>query len=138
MSRRWFIDADIARPDFEKIIEECGCRGAILAAGDEKWHRDGVQTVTPETIDDAHTGFDYVIIGLQKSLLRLSESDCLSLIFSIIDKVRPGGRVIIPRSTYEYLSYTKEGAELLLQIKGLHIEQPLMRREGYVIGIREY
>ena len=57
--------------------------------------------------------------------------------FSIIDRVRPGGRVIVPANTYEYLSYKKEGAELLLQIKGLHIEQPLMRRKGYVIGISQ-
>jgi len=78
-----------------------------------------------------------VIIGLQKSLLSLSEYECLSLIFSIIDRVRPGGRVIVPANTYEYLSYKKEGAELLLQIKGLHIEQPLMRRKGYVIGISQ-
>ena len=134
MSRKWFIDSNVDRPDFEKIIEECGCRGAILAVSDEEWHKDGVQTVTPGTIDDSHKGFDYVIIGLQKSLLSLSESECLSLIFSIIDRVRPGGRVIVPANTYEYLSYKKEGAELLLQIKGLHIEQPLMRRKGYVIG----
>ena len=78
-----------------------------------------------------------MIIGLQKSLLSLSEYECLSLIFSIIDRVRPGGRVIVPANTYEYLSYKKEGAELLLQIKGLHIEQPLMRRKGYVIGISQ-
>lgn len=137
MSRRWIVDANLNRPDFEKIIEECSCRGAILAAGDDQWHKDGIQTVTPQTLDDAHKGFDYVIIGYQNSMLSLSESDCLSLIFSTIDRVRPGGKVIIPHNTYEYLSYKKEGAELLLQIKGLCIEEPLMHRDGYVIGIKE-
>ena len=137
MSRRWFEGADIGRPDFEKIIEDCGCRGAILAAGDSQWHKDGIQTVTPQTLSDAHMGFDYVIIGYQDVMPELSESDCLELIFETIDKVKPGGKVIIPHNTYEYLSYKKEGAELLLTIKGLRIEEPAMGLKGYVIGSRE-
>lgn len=137
MSRRWFEGADIGRPDFEKIIEDCGCRGAILAAGDSQWHKDGIQTVTPQTLSDAHMGFDYVIIGYQDVMPELSESDCLELIFETIDKVKPGGKVIIPHNTYEYLSYKKEGAELLLTIKGLPIEEPAMGLKGYVIGSRE-
>ena len=36
-----------------------------------------------------------------------------------------------------YLSYKKEGAELLLNIKGLRIEEPSMGIKGYVIGTRE-
>ena len=85
----------------------------------------------------SRSGFDYVIIGYQDVMPELSESDCLELIFETIDKVKPGGKVIIPHNTYEYLSYKKEGAELLLNIKGLRIEEPSMGIKGYVIGSRE-
>ena len=137
MSRRWFADAKVAAPDFEKIIKECNCHGAILAASDNTWQREGIQTTTPQTLGEVYKGFDCVIIGYQLSLLDLNESACLDIIFKTIDKVKNGGRVIIPQSTYEYLSYKKEGAELLMRIKGLVIQAPFMGVCGYVIGLKE-
>ncbi|MBQ7266083.1 MAG: ATP-grasp domain-containing protein [Firmicutes bacterium] len=137
MSRRWFADANVATTDFERIIKECNCHGAILAAGDKAWEREGIQTATPQTIDDVHKGFDCVIIGYQLSLLDLKESACLEVIFKTMDKVKNGGRVIIPQSTYEYLSYKREGAELLMRIKHLTIQVPFSGLNGYVIGVKE-
>ena len=136
-SRRWFADAGIAEPDFESIIKECECHGAILASGDKEWHKDGIQTVTPKTVDEVHKGFDCVIIGYQLSLLGLNESSCLELVFKTMDKVKPGGRVIIPQNTYEYLSYKREGAELLMRIKQLTIQTPPAGLYNYVIGLKE-
>ena len=137
MSRRWFADANVATTDFERIIKECNCHGAILAAGDKAWEREGIQTATPQTIDDVHKGFDCVIIGYQLSLLDLKESACLEVIFKTMDKVKNGGRVIIPQNTYEYLSYKREGAELLMRIKHLNIQVPVPGINGYVIGVKE-
>lgn len=137
MSRRWFENAGIPAPDFEKIIDDCDCHGAVLLAGDTVHTRDGVQAVSPETIAKANKGFDYVIIGYQLALLDLNESACLELIFKTMDKVKPGGKVIIPQSTYEYLSYKKDGAELLMRVKGLAIQAPSANLRGYVIGLKE-
>ena len=137
MAKRWFADAKIADTDFEAIIKECDCHGAILAAGDKEWHRDGIQTVTPETIDEANRGFDNVIIGYQLSLPNMNESSCFDVVFKTMDKVKPGGRVIIPYSAYEYYPYKREGAELLLRIRGLTIQVPPAGLCDYVIGLKE-
>ncbi|MBO4336982.1 MAG: hypothetical protein J5842_02815, partial [Lachnospiraceae bacterium] len=137
MSRRWFADAGIVAPDFEAVIRDCGCHGAILVSGDKELHRDGIQMVTPQTIDEAHKGFDCVIIGYQLSFIGLNESSCLDLVFKTMDKVKPGGRVIIPKSTYEYLSYKREGAELLMRIKGLAIQAPPAGLYNYLIVLKE-
>ncbi|MCR4611872.1 MAG: ATP-grasp domain-containing protein [Lachnospiraceae bacterium] len=136
-SRRWFVDNHIGDTDFENVVNECNCYGAILAAGDNEWERAGVQTVTPQTIDQAHGGFDFVIIGYQVSLLSMNESECLDIIFKTIDKVKSNGIVIIPHTTYEYLSYKKEGAEVLMRVKGLEIQAPIEGRRGYVIGMKK-
>ena len=109
MSRRWFVDANIPKPDFGGIIKEQNCMGAILVAGDEDMEIEGAQCVSPETLSDACRGFDYVIIGYQHSLIGRKESECLKLIFDTMDMVRFGGKVIIPPSTYRYLSYEREG-----------------------------
>ena len=137
MSRRWFTEAAVGSPDVGKIRRECGCYGAVLYAGDKPQEIQGIQCVCPETLSDAHKGFDNVIIGYQESLVKLNETKCLRLIFETIDKVKPGGRVIIPSSTYEYLSYKREGAELLLEVKGLSIEPPVQGINDYVIGLKE-
>ena len=106
-------------------------------SGDKEWHKDGIQTVTPKTVDEVHKGFDCVIIGYQLSLLGINESSCLELVFKTMDKVKPGGRVIIPQNTYEYLSYKREGAELLMRIKQLTIQTPPAGLYNYVIGLKE-
>ena len=133
-SRKWFIDPKTSKPDFEKIIKECDCYGSILIASDEYLQKEGIQSVTPDTLDNAHKGFDNVIIGYQEVLPGIKESACLELIFKTIDLVKPGGRVIIPEETYDYLSYKKAGAELMMRIKGLRITAPHYGLYGYVIG----
>ena len=136
-SRRWFADAQVAATDVDAVIRDCGCHGAILAALDSETEREGAQTVTPQTLGSARGGFDCVIVGYQLALLGLNESACLELVFQTMDLVKPGGRVIIPRSTYEYLSYKREGAELLMRIMGLAIQPPLAGVRGYVVGRKE-
>jgi hypothetical protein len=53
-----------------------------------------------------------------------------------MELVRDGGMVIIPQSTYDYLSYKREGAEELMAIKGLTVEIPRMGCVPAVCGTR--
>ncbi|MBE5910740.1 hypothetical protein [Pseudobutyrivibrio sp.] len=61
----------------------------------------------------------------------------LDPVFKTMDKIKPGGRVIIPRNTYEYLSYKREWPELLMRIKQLTLQAPLVGIYNYVIGLKE-
>lgn len=126
MSRKWFVKSDEPEPDFRKIIRDYGCRGAVLVAGDKEMEIEGVQCVTPETLSEANIGSDYVIVGYQNALTTLNESKCLKLMFDTMEPVRDDGMVIVPQSTYDYLSYKCEGAEELMAIKGLMVEAPRM------------
>lgn len=135
-SRRWFIDARIPAADPDDLFRTYNCCGSVLIAVDEKKEIAGAQVVTPSTLSDAHTGFDHVIIAYQKSLLEMNDPACLRLIFDTMDKVRPGGRVIIPKSTYRYMAYEQEGAEVLMQVKGLEITPPMPGFKDLVIGTR--
>lgn len=136
MSRRWFRDADVPAEDYQKLIRQYDCGGAVLVASDKPLEIEGAQCVTRENLSDAHRGFDHVIVGYQDTLLRLKESDCLRLFFDTMDLVREGGRVIIPQSTYRYLSYEREGAEELMLVKGLTIEAPAGSYADCVVGTR--
>ena len=136
MARRWFMDAGVPAEEPEELMKSCGCSGAVLLAVDEPAEIPGAQVVTPETLDDAHMGFDHVIIAYQKSLLTITDPACLKLIFDTMDKVRPGGRVIIPKSTYRYMAYEREGAEMLMLVNDLNITAPIPGQKDLVIGVK--
>ena len=112
---------------------------AILIAADNTQEIEGAQCITPKTIGEAHKGFDCVVIGYEQSLLELREKEtaCLELLFDTMELVREGGRVIIPRSTYRYLSYGRQGAEQLMLVKGLALEHISASQTDAVIGVRQ-
>ena len=136
-SRRWFLDGNMGKPDFPALMKEYNCMGAVLVAADEQLEIPGAQCVTAGNMENAHKGFDCVIIGFQHTLLELNESACLKLIFTAMDLVRQGGKVIIPKNTYRYLSYEREGAEDLMLIKGLTLEAPQPGKTEAVTGTNE-
>ncbi|MCR5083336.1 MAG: ATP-grasp domain-containing protein [Parasporobacterium sp.] len=126
--------ADFVNEKAQDIIASCECHGSILVASDAKREIEGCQCVTKDTLDEAQRGFDNVIIMYGNSLTKLSESACLKLIFDTMELVREGGRVIVPESTYDYISYGRQGMEELMNIKGLVVEPTKKSNAGKVIG----
>ena len=120
--------------DAISIIKEYNCHGAILIVSEDDTPVEGCQVVTPAALSEAFKGFDNVITLFGKSLTEITESECLHLMFEIMDRVKCGGRIIIPKCTYEYLSYGRKGAEELMTIKGLVLEAPLPDKENCVVG----
>jgi len=118
-SRRIIPKTDSAGEDPKDIIESCHCHGSILVASDEEREICGCQCVTADTLSEAEKGFDNVLIMYRNSLTKLNELECLKLLFDTMELVREGGRVIVPESTYEFISYGREGMEELMNIKGL-------------------
>lgn len=137
MSRRWFGKGDADALDYREVMRRNSCCGSILLAKDSPEQIEGIQVVTPETLSDAHRSFDYVIIAYQDSLTNLSESKLMKLMFDTMDQVREGGKVIIPPETYRYISYGREGAELLLYIRRFMLEAPLNGGAGDVTGTKD-
>ena len=117
MSRRWFIDEDETDADFAALMKRNGCCGSVLIAKDSPERMEGVQVVTPDTLSDAHGSFDYVIVGYRTSLVGLSASKLLELIFATMDQVR-------------------EGAEELLYIRRFLIDVPSQGMKGEVTGTK--
>ena len=52
----------------------------------------------------------------------------------MLGKIRTGGRVLIPESTYCHLPYGATGMEILLHAKGFRIEAPLAGKGRIMIA----
>lgn len=95
---------------------------------------EGAQCVTPETLSEAHKGFDYVILSYRNALQELKESERLKLLFDTMELARDGGKVIIPPGTLDCITYGRQGAEMLMRIMGLRLELLTGDRADYVMG----
>ncbi len=122
MSRRMVPKRSGKEKSPKEIMESVGCCGAVLVASDEELEIEGAQCITKDTMSEAHKGFDFVIVNYMESLLGLKERECLKLLFDTFDLARQGGRVIVPKSSYDYMSYGRRGVEQLMIVKGLTVE----------------
>ena len=139
MSRRWFADPKTPRiqVDYRKLVSGEGST-LIAAPSDSRIDPEieGALIVSPDQISQVTDGFDQVIIALGQWLTGVNEVECLETIFRLMKKVKIGGKVIFPEETCKYLTYQREGAELLLQVLGYTIEAPLPGQDKAVIGSR--
>ena len=55
-------------------------------------------------------------------------------IFVFMDKIRVGGKIFIPPSTYCHLPYGIEGMEILLKVSGLLIELPMAEAPDLLVA----
>ena len=120
-------------PPYNTTLGDLGYSDKLTKSQWSKFMYDRLNLAKEVLSDD---GFIFISID-EKSLVELNESECLRLIFDTMDKVRNGGKVIIPSNTYNYLSYGREGAEELMLIKGLTLEAPIGLGNGNIIGTYE-
>lgn len=122
------------KDDIYTVLKKFDCHGAVLIAGDMPQELEGAQCVTPETLSEAHKGFDYVILSYRNALQELKESERLKLLFDTMELARDGGKVIIPPGTLDCITYGRQGAEMLMRIMGLRLELLTGDRADYVMG----
>ena len=113
------------KTDIEGIIRHAGCKGATLVFSDTANKADGAITVDSDTISKAYDSFEQGILDLSKSESFSDLESIIQQIYVFASKIRKGGRILIPQSTYRNLPYGIEGMEILLQIAGLRIELPI-------------
>ena len=135
-SRPWFIKKNGIPQDIEKTLAETHCSGSTLVVTEKPYPIKNVMMVKSSELDSIFYRFDQVAICLSEDLLQLKEADCLDKIFKAMKLVKENGRVIIPESTYQYLTYARNGAEALLQVLRYRIEAPKPDCVKYVIGTR--
>ena len=68
--------------------------------------------------------FDYVIVNLNKSLVEKKDYLTVEVILNILKRIKVGGIVFIPETTYKYVPGQRKGIEALIIDLDLRIEVP--------------
>ena len=80
--------------------------------------------ISKKELRSAYDSYEQGILYLSKPETFADLEIVIQQIYEFADKIREGGRIIIPESTYRNLPYGIEGMEILLRITGLRIEAP--------------
>ena len=126
-------DAGI-KPDLNRVIRTGNCHGATVVFSDTAEDFSGVTVVNGETLNEAYDGFEQGILDLSKPESFYDLESVIQEIFMFTDKIRQGGRILVPESTYIHLPYGMEGMEILLKVAGLRIEMPMGEMKSLLIA----
>ncbi len=90
--------------------------------------------VSADEIGEIRGSFDCVVINLNRSLEKMNDEEMAKLFLAIFDKVRFGGLIFIPKTTYDFMPNKRLGAEALLRVLDFKIELPIHKLNRMVIA----
>ena len=90
-----------------------------------------------EDVVNINGEFDYVIVNLNKSLVEKKDYLTIEVILNILKRIKVGGIVFIPETTYKYVPGQRKGIEALMIDLDLRIEVPPYGVETDVIASKD-
>ena len=99
--------------------------GTCMIITDTKYDDLDILQLYPQELKEDKGEFDAVFVNLNKSMMETSDELIAKFILDILDKIKVGGLVFIPKTTYEYMPNGRTGAEALVKALDLKIELPL-------------
>lgn len=112
------------KQDLKTIMKQLKCSESTLVFSDNCEDIGDATVISEKELKSAYNGYEQGILDLTNPETFRDLESIVQQIYEFTDKIREGGRIIIPESTYCNLPYGIEGMEILLSIIGLQIECP--------------
>lgn len=119
----------------DRLIEISRESGSTILLTDKNHHYEGVKIVDINHVLENYNDYELGIIDINFAKLEkdgLSRSNTFEIIYEFLHKIRRGGYVVIPESTYASALYQSQGIEILLRLAGYEIQSPNMRMRNLV------
>ena len=110
------------------------CGGATLVFTDAPRLIEGATVIGESELRNAYDSYENGILDFCNCESFADLEILIQQIYMFTDKIREGGRIIIPESTYCNLPYGIEGMEILLKITGMRIEVPESGLKGVLVA----
>ena len=131
------IDEDDLFNNFEHLINSIRPYGACLFVTEHPFENLKLSQVSPENIDDIEGKFNCIVINLNKSLINMKDEEIAKLFLKIFDKVKVGGLIFIPKTTYNFMPNSRLGAESLVKVSDFKIETPVHQFNKMIIASKK-
>ena len=128
------IDNDGIFNGINSLINEIKPYGTSLLVTENVFDDLMVSQVSADEIDGIKGNFDCVVIILNESIACMKDEEIAKLFLAIFDKVKFGGLIFIPKTTYDFMPNARLGAEALLKVLDFKIELPIHKMNRMVIA----
>ena len=118
------LDEDKLASDLTKVVDTVSEYGTVLLITDQFLDTHNVLQIGVGDVGNINEEFDYVIVNLNKSLVEKKDYLNVEVILNILKRIRVGGIVFIPETTYKYVPGQRKGIEALMIDLDLRIEVP--------------
>ena len=125
MNKELIFDENEIHKNLKSFIDEIEALGTCLLISDTIYDDLNIIQAIPKELNEIKRKFDAVIVNLNKSLSIYNDDRITNFILNTFDRIKEGGLIIIPESTYESLPNGRIGAEALIKTLDLKIELPL-------------
>ena len=126
-------DNDIFK-GIESLMNEIKAYGTSLLVTESVFDNLNVSQVSIDDLYKIKGTFDCVVINLNKSLSDMNADEIVKRFLDIFDKVKFGGLIFIPKTTYDFMPNSRLGAEALLKVLDFKIELPIHKLNRMVIA----
>lgn len=137
LNKRKTLNPDDSVNELENILDIVKYYSPTLIVTDLFIENDNVTQCSIENLDDVSNHFDSIIINLNKSLIKLNDEEIANIIFNICDKLKHGGVIFIPESTYQYIANGRNGIEALLLSLYFKLQVPSEHIQNTVVAINK-
>ena len=135
--KRTDLDEAESFEDVRYLLNMIHAYGTTLFVTDQIFDYNNIFQVNPDEIEGINAEFDCVIVNLNESIVNRKDDYIVSLFLKIISKVKVGGLIFIPHSTYQYTANGRLGAEVLVRALDLKLQLLLHDLKGFVIASKQ-
>ena len=125
LDKKITFDEDESHEDIKSIIDNIKENGTCLLITDHIYEDLDILQIPPEELEGVNGEFDSIVINLNKSIVGKKDDRLAKFVLETFDRLKLGGSVFIPKTTYDALPSGRLGAEALVKVLNLKIELPL-------------
>ncbi|WP_296890398.1 hypothetical protein [uncultured Methanobrevibacter sp.] len=128
------MDEELDLEKIKEILENAYKYGTGLFITDQKIKDINTLQILPEELETIGGEFDYVVINLNKSLIENDTNKLVKILLEIFEKVKTGGIISIPNTTYQLFNGGRKSMEALLKALNYKIELPPYGTKNNIIA----
>ena len=137
MDKHELLDDSEFVDDIKQFLEKVSTYGSTLLVTDQIFDNLNVFQVYPDDIDGLKGKYSCVVVNLNETIINLQDEMIAYLLLNIIDKVKLGGLIFIPKSTFRYVPHGRIGVEALIRALDLELELPLHNFPRMIIASKK-
>ena len=107
-----------------KLLDNADKYGTGLFVTDQFLDESDILQISADEISFTASEFDFIILNLNKTMVEKDLDALIKILLEAFEKVKTGGIIVIPKSTYKLFPSERKGMEALIKLLDFKIELP--------------